>query len=284
MLHGSIVAVLSATGDKAKGIAKELGKEKESGVFYRKSGEFLVSILAVGMDEISEAANAASMANFIVVDYLPGSREHAEAALLAEATGAEGSVVTEFEEDFRKTFNGLRISNYKLGLTEPPPLQDDLGVVPIDQAFVVKGVGTVVLGFALTYVKVHDQVFLLPSMKSAEVKSIQVLDVDYEEVGPGVRVGLALKGVDEKEAKMSYAIAKYNAKLGRSIGIERRFPWAPEARSLHAFTKGIKAFGNLADGLVEVEKQLPVGARAALINLNAPAGKLRVYGSGVVKD
>lgn len=284
MLSGSIVAVLSATGDKAKEIAKELGKEKENGIFYRKSGEFLTSILAVGMDEITEAASAASMANFIVVDYFPGSREHAEAALLAEATGAEGSVVTEFEDDFRKTFNGFHISSYRLGLSEPPPVHDDLGVVHIDQAFVVKGVGTVVLGFTLTHIKVHDQVLLLPSMKPAEIRSIQVLDVDYEEVGPGVRVGLALKGVDEKEAKTSYAIVNYNIRLGRSIDVERKFPWAPEARSIHVFSMGIKAFGNLTDSSIEVEKQLPAGARATLINLNAPAGKLRVYGSGVVKS
>ncbi len=72
-------------------------------------------------------------------------------------------------------------------------------LVYIDRAFNVKGVGLVVLGFLLGgSVSVHDDLRLIPSEegRTAEVRGIQVNDVDQESVGRGMRVGLSLKGVE----------------------------------------------------------------------------------------
>lgn len=75
--------------------------------------------------------------------------------------------------------------------------------VIIDSCFPVKGVGTVALGIAQQgKVTVHQKLFFCPSGVEAEVKSIQVQDVDVKEAEASSRVGLSLKGLDpEKVAK-----------------------------------------------------------------------------------
>lgn len=74
--------------------------------------------------------------------------------------------------------------------------------ISIDQAFPVKGIGAVILGNVLNgEIKVHDTVKLLPSGINAEVRSIQVHDVDVKSASNGDRVGLALKNIDVEKIK-----------------------------------------------------------------------------------
>lgn len=70
-----------------------------------------------------------------------------------------------------------------------------IGLVYVDRAFNVKGVGVVVLGYALTRVSIHDKFIAYPMNLEVEVRSIQVLDEDQDSVMPGTRVGLALRNV-----------------------------------------------------------------------------------------
>jgi selenocysteine-specific translation elongation factor len=74
------------------------------------------------------------------------------------------------------------------------------GSVPIDHFFNVKGVGTVVLGHVVRgTVHRHDDLRVLPGKKSAQVRSIQKHDDDFEVATVGDRVGLALKGIEAEE-------------------------------------------------------------------------------------
>ncbi len=67
----------------------------------------------------------------------------------------------------------------------------------IDHFFQVKSVGTVALGFVLSgTAKKHQNLYLNPSGKTAQIKSIQMNDIDVEFAPAGSRVGLALKNVD----------------------------------------------------------------------------------------
>ncbi len=84
------------------------------------------------------------------------------------------------------------ITNEKIEKTE----------ISIDQAFPVKGIGTVILGNVLEgEIKIHDTIKLFPSNTIAEVKSIQVHDVDVKNAIKGDRVGLALKNIDVNKIK-----------------------------------------------------------------------------------
>ena len=71
-------------------------------------------------------------------------------------------------------------------------------IIPIDHAFNIKGVGTVlVLGVIKQgAVKAFDRLKILPSGKDILVKSIQMHDDPVTECKSPARVGLAIKGID----------------------------------------------------------------------------------------
>ncbi len=76
------------------------------------------------------------------------------------------------------------------------------GTVPVDHAFSVKGVGTVVLGLvAEGAIKKHDDMKILPGTKMVQLRSIQKHDDDFCLASAGDRVGLALKNVDVKDVE-----------------------------------------------------------------------------------
>ncbi|NLE04183.1 MAG: elongation factor Tu, partial [Crenarchaeota archaeon] len=77
------------------------------------------------------------------------------------------------------------------------PTESASGIVPVDHAFNVKGVGVVVLGVVISgKIAKHDSLKALPSSKIAQVRSIQKHDDDFDTAVEGDRVGLAIKNVD----------------------------------------------------------------------------------------
>jgi selenocysteine-specific translation elongation factor len=80
--------------------------------------------------------------------------------------------------------------------------EDAFGAVPVDHAFSVKGVGTVVLGLvAKGAIKKHDALKILPGTKAVQLRSIQKHDDDFDLASAGDRVGLALKNVEVKDVE-----------------------------------------------------------------------------------
>ena len=74
------------------------------------------------------------------------------------------------------------------------------GIVPVDHAFNVKGVGVVILGVVTSgFIQKHSTLNVLPVGKSAQVRSIQKHDDEFDIAGEGDRVGLALKNVDVED-------------------------------------------------------------------------------------
>jgi selenocysteine-specific translation elongation factor len=76
--------------------------------------------------------------------------------------------------------------------------QQPIGIVPVDHAFNVKGVGVVVLGVVANgFIQKHATLNVLPSIgKTTQVRSIQKHDEEWDLSEEGDRVGLALKGID----------------------------------------------------------------------------------------
>ncbi len=74
------------------------------------------------------------------------------------------------------------------------------GTVPVDHAFSVKGVGTVVLGLvAKGAIKKHDILNILPGTMTTQVRSIQKHDDEFDSASESDRVGLALKNVEVQD-------------------------------------------------------------------------------------
>jgi selenocysteine-specific translation elongation factor len=71
------------------------------------------------------------------------------------------------------------------------------GVVAIDHSFNVKGIGTVILGSVMRgVIRRHDILNVLPGKKTAQIRSIQKHDDDFDDATAGDRVGLALKNIE----------------------------------------------------------------------------------------
>ena len=98
---------------------------------------------------------------------------------------------------------------------------NDAGVrIDLDKSFPVKGVGTVLLGIVRRgSVKVHDTLSL-SSGKELQIRSIQVHDEDINEAGRGSRVGLAVKGIDEKEVRKGDILSESTLPYIREISAD----------------------------------------------------------------
>ncbi len=85
-------------------------------------------------------------------------------------------------------------------------------LIDIDKVFPVKGVGLVLLGIVRSgTVKVHDKLYTRFG-KEVQVRSIQVQDEDRELAEQGARVGLAVKGIEEKDIEKGELLAKKQIK------------------------------------------------------------------------
>ncbi|MEM0201422.1 MAG: EF-Tu/IF-2/RF-3 family GTPase [Candidatus Micrarchaeaceae archaeon] len=98
-------------------------------------------------------------------------------------------------------------------------INDEL-LIEIDKVFPVKGVGLVLLGIVKSgTVKVHDKLYTRTG-KEVQIRSIQVQDEDKEMAEQGTRVGLAIKGVEEKDIEKGEILAKKQIKAVSEIEAE----------------------------------------------------------------
>lgn len=81
------------------------------------------------------------------------------------------------------------------------------GAVPVDHHFNVKGVGVVVLAcVARGIIKKHDTLKVLPTQKTAQIRSIQKHDDEAENAVTGDRVGLSLKNIGTEDLDRGYVL------------------------------------------------------------------------------
>jgi selenocysteine-specific translation elongation factor len=68
--------------------------------------------------------------------------------------------------------------------------------IEVDHAFPVQGVGSVILGTIISgTVEKGQKIKIFPEGQEGSVRSIQVNDQDERSAGPGIHVGLAMKGI-----------------------------------------------------------------------------------------
>ncbi|MDQ0158928.1 selenocysteine-specific translation elongation factor [Alkalibacillus salilacus] len=91
-----------------------------------------------------------------------------------------------------------------LQLLEVSPYRNSMGYfrMPIDQAFQIHGIGTVVRGTVLDGVVYNrDQLYVQPSNRSVSVKSIEQFGRTVESASLGSRAALAIKGLESDTIK-----------------------------------------------------------------------------------
>jgi selenocysteine-specific translation elongation factor len=96
----------------------------------------------------------------------------------------------------------------RMAYREKPTAPRTGGAVPVDHAYNVKGVGTVMLGcIPRGMIRRHDMLRVLPTDKTAQVRSIQKHDDEVDAAYPGDRVGLALKCIGAEDLDRGYVLS-----------------------------------------------------------------------------
>ena len=91
---------------------------------------------------------------------------------------------------------------------ENKALNDKPSRTAIDHHFNVTGVGTVILGYVKQgTIHMKEKLLVWPIKHEAEIRSIQMNDVDVKEAPTGSRVGLALKNVQSKDLDRGFIIS-----------------------------------------------------------------------------
>jgi len=254
----------------------------------------------------SRIASIADYAYFMYPKYGKITPPEGELAVLIDAFSLPGSMIAVEEEvptGAGAWFRGTAIERFPpqnrssqssvidlsgIAAMSAPPAP----LVYIDRAFSVKGVGLVVLGFLLSgKISVHDELRLIPGDegKRAEVRGIQVSDVDKESVGRGIRVGLSLKGVEVKDFDKVSWMDGGSVPVKDTIEMEFRqspfYKQSLDGRDLHLQVPGEMLSCKVSQSgsrlTAKFASKCPVwpGMRVCVIDLNGKG--LRVAGGGV---
>ncbi len=306
MLSGTVMSIISPDESKAQSAASLIAKLNDRGpllMYYKKLEESLLLSVIVPTEypaSIINSAAAVSLSDVVVVltgyeiDWRDG-----ELLTLADASGAQKTDV--YSESGNLVKELISKSGIKASVAETLDAQslldlakdhrsDDEGYVFVDRAFTVKGVGPVVLGYTKTKVYVHDKLLAVPIMKWVEVKSIEVLDEEQDSVGPGVRIGFALKGAEAEELKDVYALVKDQSSVVTQLsGTATIYPWADmQTQQVHIIGGGSAVVSQISRSNEKVEvklsKPMPKLKRYLILNVNARPKRSRVAGYLVSED
>lgn len=195
--------------------------------------------------------------------------------------------------------DALRARLTALAADAAPRERDDLFLLPVDRAFPLAGVGTVVTGTCWTgSVEVGAEVRVLPSGASARVRSIEVHGRSTSAAEPGARTALGLAGLHRDDAPRGSAVVLADAPweptrvLDVRLGLDRGLPIFRRTRlRLHLGTAEVPCWasprGGIApggSGLARLTLDRPIVARGGdrfVVRTTSPAA---VVGGGIVLD
>lgn len=224
---------------------------------------------------------------------LPGTIEIVDGASVPHAAkvALTGTPVAQYPVEERQG----QTSAIDLSMVKPrQDFPSERTLIYIDRAFTVKGVGTVVLGFVLSgTVSAHSQLRPIPGPAEvrADVKGIQVNDVDFESAGRGTRVGLSLRGVEPKDLERSHWLDDGSLQLSDTLTLDyvqsQFYRLDVASRDLHLQLPGEIVPGRLERTGGRLTARLPWpapvwdGMRCAIVDLNG--GSLRIAGGTTLK-
>jgi selenocysteine-specific translation elongation factor len=218
-----IIAVLGASGYGGR-----LGKKSTSTditIYDLKKDEDIVTLVEPTRypERLAPLFYATSMAEkaIVVVDEL--NPTFGECALMLQCSGVErGYIILRnylTPEKVEPLIRGTGLENFEFVEDDPAALREKLlndaqedrrttntvesnssGTIPVDHAFNVKGVGPVILGVVTSgTIEKHEMMKALPGDETAQIRSIQKHDDDFDRASEGERVGLALKNVEVED-------------------------------------------------------------------------------------
>jgi selenocysteine-specific translation elongation factor len=205
-------------------IAKKLGKEgtkNDIAIYNHGSSEGVFTYVAVNSEKVQTLMQVMNMIDVPVFAVNELNAQVGEQIVAAAEFGfSHGFFLLEgvVEDQVRPMIKGTSLEKFEF-VSDTTELVEKLKkvhiergnglLVPIDNYFNVKSVGTVILGIVKGgTVNKYDKVMVEPIGKEVTVKGIQSQDRDIEQAGPGIRVGLNLKGIEADELKRGYIIGR----------------------------------------------------------------------------
>ena len=154
----------------------------------------------------------------------------AELALCVENSDIEDGLILkdDFSDvaSFDRFFDKYKVGKFKksdlnsIVIEKGKEKERSFKYVSIDKHFIVKGIGSVIIGFVLgQQIKKGEKLLLMPSLKQCSIKSIQIMDVDSDSAETGSHVGLALNNVSEQDLSNNYALSSIS-KVNDTVEVE----------------------------------------------------------------
>jgi selenocysteine-specific translation elongation factor len=310
-MKGNVTAVLG------KDLGSELGKKGTASdltLYNFKLQDTILSFVEPSSypDKVQSLVSSVNMADQALLRIDSLNAQLAESIVALDALGmVTGYVVFAGvkPEAVKPLFAGTVAAGYDVLEDQPMEVKERLAslelkaegkaVVQVDHSFSVKGVGTVALGVVKRgVVRRHDTLTAYPWKGKVIVKNIQVHDVDVEEAGRGVRVGVAMKDIRPEEVERGTLLAaegsvkcassleadlslsKYSPRglgVGDTFLVNSCLNYAPAKVS-----EGSVSAGGAGRVRLALEKEVPLlGDRVALLD---PGLKMpRVFGHGIVR-
>ena len=211
-------------------LARKMGKQgtvNDIAIFNHASSEGVFTYVAPANDKIQPLMQVLSMIDVPVIVANEMTKETGEVIVAVSEYGfGKGFVIAQDRESFVSMTKGTCVESFEFASDEKElreklksvAIERDMNniMIPIDNYFDVKSVGTVVLGI-IKYgtIKKHDKLVLEPLGKEIVIKNIQSQDRDIDEAEAGMRVGLSIKGAGVDELKRGYVLSTGMSKSSR---------------------------------------------------------------------
>jgi selenocysteine-specific translation elongation factor len=232
-------------GDQS--IAPQLGKKgtaTDIAIYDRKTADtvYTWTVPITFPEKIQPLLQAVNIAEYAILNVAKLDKYLGEQIMALDSVGpSEGFVLHSYDVDREKLKAMLKttslsayqyvdsLDQLKQEMTKLRPKgQEGELAIPVDHAFDVKGVGTVVLGVVKKgAVKVYDELVLMPGQKKLTVKSIQMHDDPVQSSQSPSRVGLAVKGIAADDISRGDMICAPNAVKISGGTISTKFEKSP---------------------------------------------------------
>jgi selenocysteine-specific translation elongation factor len=218
-------------------IAGELGKKgtaTDIAIYDRKTSDVIYTWAApvTFPDKIQSLMQTISIAEYAILNVTKIDKYLGEQIIALDSVDfKDGFILHSYEVDeekLRTLIKNTSVSHFKF-LDNTDQLKQEISrleskvcegpvMIPVDHAFDVKGVGTVVLGVVKQgTVKVYDQLRIMPAGNDIVVKSIQMHDDPVHESKSPARVGLAVKGMTAEQISRGDVLCLPNSSYMKTI-------------------------------------------------------------------
>lgn len=209
------ILVLDSKRELARAIGKK-NSESDITLYGLKEGEKILTLIEPHSypEKAQSLLNAIALCSHAILVVREINKDLAECIVALDCANLPGFIIYSgaSKEELAPFLKGTCLEKYEELEDDAVQVRVRLFSLPsaypsspkkalIDSCFAVKGVGTVALGVVLSgSIDVHDELEVMPLGKKAQIRSIQMHDVDVKSAPAGARLGACLKGVEPEEA------------------------------------------------------------------------------------